>query len=124
MLHDVMITCPVTQLTLPTGVQLSEDVFATALFMNVKAICPHCEGEHRWNKEDAFLQEVKREAYERYNKALDEEASGLLLMNEYGNPEKNYYVNEFGRIQVSAPWYGPEFHRMCTQVDWNDLEVS
>ncbi len=63
MLHDVMITCPVTQLTLPTGVQLSEDVFATALFVNVKAICPHCEGEHRWNKADAFLQEVKREAY-------------------------------------------------------------
>jgi 4-hydroxyacetophenone monooxygenase len=68
--------------------------------------------------------EVKREAYDRYNAALDVEASSLLLMNEYGNPEKNYYINEHGRIQVSAPWYGPEFHRMCTQVDWNDLEIS
>jgi hypothetical protein len=63
MLHDVMITCPVTQLTLATGVQLSEDVFATAVFVNVIAPCPHCEAEHRWNKADAFLQEVKREAY-------------------------------------------------------------
>lgn len=63
MLNDVMITCPVTQLPLATGVQLSADVFATALFANVKVPCPHCETEHRWNKADAFLQEVKREAY-------------------------------------------------------------
>ena len=66
----------------------------------------------------------RREAYDRYNAALDIEASDLLLMNEDGNPEKNYYVNEFGRLQVNAPWYGPEFHRMCTQVDWNDIEIS
>lgn len=63
MLNDVMITCPATQLTLATGVQLSEAVFATAVFTNVKVVCPHCENEHRWNKAEAFLQEVKREAY-------------------------------------------------------------
>jgi hypothetical protein len=63
MLHDVMITCPTTQLPLATGVQLSQEVFATAVFANVRAACPHCEDEHRWNKADAFLQEVKREAY-------------------------------------------------------------
>ena len=40
------------------------------------------------------------------------------------NPEKNYYVNEFGRLQVNAPWYGPEFHRMCTHIDWDDIEIS
>ena len=48
----------------------------------------------------------------------------LLLLQEEGAPEKNYYVNEFGRMQVNAPWYGPEFHRMCTEVDWDDLEIS
>jgi hypothetical protein len=63
MLHDVMITCPKTRLTLATGVQLSKEVFATAVFVNVRASCPHCESDHRWNKADAFLQEVKREAY-------------------------------------------------------------
>ncbi|MGA2304933.1 MAG: NAD(P)/FAD-dependent oxidoreductase, partial [Acidimicrobiales bacterium] len=56
--------------------------------------------------------EVKEEAYERYNKALDAEAAKLILLQEEGAPDKNYYVNEFGRLQVNAPWYGPEYHRM------------
>jgi 4-hydroxyacetophenone monooxygenase len=69
--------------------------------------------------------EVKREAYERYNAALDAEASKLLLLQQEGAPEKNYYVNrEHGRLQVSAPWYGPEYHRMCTNVDWDDVAIS
>ncbi len=64
------------------------------------------------------------EAYERYNEALDEEAAKLILLQEEGAPEKNYYVNEFGRLQMNAPWYGPEFHRMCTNVEWDDIEIS
>ena len=61
-MQDVMIICPTTQLPLATGVQISEAVFATAVFTNVRAVCPHCEGEHRWNKADAFLVEAKRES--------------------------------------------------------------
>ena len=53
----------------------------------------------------------------------DEEASKLLLMQDEGAPDKNYYINEFGRMQVNAPWYGPEYHRLCTEIDWNDLEI-
>ena len=68
--------------------------------------------------------EVKAAAFERYNKALDEEASSLLLMQEEGARDQNYYINEHGRMQVNAPWYGPEFHRLCTEVDWDDLELS
>jgi 4-hydroxyacetophenone monooxygenase len=68
--------------------------------------------------------EVKTEAYERYNEALDIEASKLILLQEEGAPEKNYYVNEFGRLQMNAPWYGPEFHRMCTNIEWDDIEIS
>jgi 4-hydroxyacetophenone monooxygenase len=69
--------------------------------------------------------EVKNEAYERYNAALDAEAAKLLLMMEEGAPDKNYYVNsDFGRLQMNAPWYGPEFHRLCTQVEWDDIEIS
>jgi 4-hydroxyacetophenone monooxygenase len=59
--------------------------------------------------------DVKESAYLRYNEALDEEASKLLLLERAGAPDKNYYVNEFGRLQMNAPWYGPEFHRMCTE---------
>jgi 4-hydroxyacetophenone monooxygenase len=67
--------------------------------------------------------EVAMDAFERYNDALDEEASKLLILREQGVPHKNYYVNEFGRLQMNAPWYGPDFHRMCTQVAWEDLRL-
>ena len=68
--------------------------------------------------------EVKMDAFARYNGALDAEAKKLILLHDAGAPKKNYYVNEYGRVQVNAPWYGPEFHRMCTQVAWDDLELS
>jgi 4-hydroxyacetophenone monooxygenase len=68
--------------------------------------------------------EVKEEAFTQYNDALDIEAKHLIMLDPAGAPEKNYYVNEFGRLQVNAPWYGPEFHRMCTQVEWSDLALS
>jgi len=61
-MQDVMIKCPSKGLPLFTGVQLSEAVFATAVFTNVKVLCPHCEEEHRWSKSDAFLIETTREA--------------------------------------------------------------
>lgn len=62
MQHDVMIRCPTTQQSLFTGVQISEAVFATAVFTNVKVLCQHCEEEHRWSKADAFLVETTRES--------------------------------------------------------------
>ena len=68
--------------------------------------------------------EVKLDAYERYNKALDAEAANLLLLHDEGAPDKNYYVNHHGRMQVNAPWYGPEYHRLCTEVDWDDIDLS
>ncbi len=68
--------------------------------------------------------EVKREVYDRYNEKLDEACRNLILLQKEGAPEKNYYVNEFGRVQVNAPWYGPEFHLMCSRVDWDELEIT
>ena len=68
--------------------------------------------------------EVKMEAFERYNTALDEESQKLLLLRDEGAPDKNYYVNEFGRMQVNAPWYGPEYQRMCSRPDWDDIDLT
>jgi 4-hydroxyacetophenone monooxygenase len=68
--------------------------------------------------------EVKEEAYQRYNDALDIESQKLIILQEEGAPEKNYYVNEFGRLQMNAPWYGPEFHRMVTNIEWDDIVIS
>jgi 4-hydroxyacetophenone monooxygenase len=68
--------------------------------------------------------EVTQEAYERYNKELDAEAAPLLLLQDEGARDQNYYVNKYGRLQVNAPWYGPEYHRMCTEVEWDDIEIT
>ena len=54
--------------------------------------------------------EVKLEAHNRYNKDLDELGSKLTLLRKECRPERNYYVNaEHNRLQVNAPWYGPDF---------------
>jgi 4-hydroxyacetophenone monooxygenase len=68
--------------------------------------------------------EVTHDAHNRYNKALDDEASGLLMLNDSGSFAKNYYINEFGRLQMNAPWQSPHFHEMCSAPDWNDLELT
>jgi len=56
---------------------------------------------------------------------MDAESRKLLLMQEGSGKERNYYVNqEHDRLQVNAPWYSPEFHRMCTEVEWEDLVIE
>jgi 4-hydroxyacetophenone monooxygenase len=55
---------------------------------------------------------------------LDTEASRLLYVRPEGDPDKNYYVNNFGRLQVNSPWRGVEFNRLCTIIDWGDIDLS
>ena len=80
-MKDVMINCPTTNLPLATGVQLSEQVFLTAVFLNVRVPCPHCEEEHRWNKDDAYLVEATRES-------ANEKASGPARFVPRGRTSK------------------------------------
>lgn len=69
--------------------------------------------------------DVTSEACDRYNRALDEEASDLLQLTPEGGVDRNYYVNaQHGRLQVNAPWQSHDFHHMCTQVTWDDLVFS
>ena len=54
--YNVMIRCPVTQKSLFTGLQTSSpEDFARGIYKNFSAYCPHCKGEHQWQKEEAFL---------------------------------------------------------------------
>lgn len=69
--------------------------------------------------------EVRQDAFERYNAALDAEAANLLQLTREGGVERNYYVNaRHARLQVNAPWQSPDYHRMCTVVEWDDLSLS
>jgi 4-hydroxyacetophenone monooxygenase len=68
--------------------------------------------------------EVSETAHDDYNSALDREAAGLVLLTDEGSVEKNYYVNEFGRLQVNAPWESPHFYARSSAPDWSELELS
>jgi 4-hydroxyacetophenone monooxygenase len=68
--------------------------------------------------------QVTHEAHDRYNEALDKEAAKLVMMNDEPSVRKNYYLNEYGRLQVNSPFESPEYFRMSSAPDWNDLDLS
>jgi 4-hydroxyacetophenone monooxygenase len=68
--------------------------------------------------------QVTHEAHNRYNEALDAEAKGLVLLQDAASVKKNYYVNEYGRMQVNAPFESPYFHEMSSTPNWDDLELA
>jgi len=75
-------------------------------------------------REGASSIEVTREGYEAFNAELDREAQNLVMMTSEGGVEKNYYVNnDHARVQVNAPWYGPQLQKMFANPDWDALEL-
>ncbi len=80
----------------------------------------------RMLQEGASQVDVTREAYDAYNEALDEESKNLVQLSALGGADKNYYLNadQGGRLQVNAPWYSPEYHRLLTEIDWHAMTFS
>lgn len=75
-------------------------------------------------REGASSIEVTRKGYEAFNAELDREAQNLVMMTSEGGVEKNYYVNnDHARVQVNAPWYGPQLQKMFANPDWGALEL-
>lgn len=72
---------------------------------------------------DAKTVSVRRDAYERYNGELDERSTELLWMDP-NSKNLNYYVNEFGRQQVGAPWPVDEYHSFFQEPNLNDIEFA
>jgi 4-hydroxyacetophenone monooxygenase len=69
--------------------------------------------------------EVTSQAFEHYNAALDEEAAKLVQMTVEGGIDKNYYVSQkHNRLQVNAPWYAPDYQKMCLETRWDDLRLD
>lgn len=67
---------------------------------------------------------VRREAFEHYNEQLHKEAGRLIYLSQTSATEKNYYVNKWGRMQVSAPWDGEEYFAMCVHPRLSDFEFQ
>jgi len=38
--------------------------------------------------------------------------------------EKNYYVNEFGRLQMNAPWNGEKYYELCEKPDESHYDFT
>jgi 4-hydroxyacetophenone monooxygenase len=60
---------------------------------------------------------VSDEAFENYNRCMDEEMA-KLIWQDAAPRERNYYVNSFGRQNVNMPWRLHDY----AQIMWQDLE--
>ncbi|MCF8568777.1 NAD(P)/FAD-dependent oxidoreductase [Gordonia sp. HY002] len=67
---------------------------------------------------------IRREAFDHYNEQLHKEASRLIYLSQTSATRKNYYVNKWGRLQVSAPWDGEEYFGMCVHPHPGDFDFE
>jgi hypothetical protein len=52
----VLIKCPRTGESVPTGVVMDEEVFATVTLVDYITACPKCGSAHAWSTRDAMLE--------------------------------------------------------------------
>jgi 4-hydroxyacetophenone monooxygenase len=65
--------------------------------------------------------ECKPEAFERFNREMDDEGRKIIWEAEGGS---GYYVNEYGRSGVNMPWLVEEYHRRVSQPDLDEFILS
>ncbi len=97
-------------ISLPSWFQIWAAYIAQSLSMML-------EGGHR-------TVEVSESAFERYNERIDAEAAGLAFVKDEGSVERNYYVNESGRLQVNTPLETGDLYEMSKVPRRADLEFS
>lgn len=68
--------------------------------------------------------EIRREAFDHYNEQLHKEACRLIYLSQTSTTRKNYYVNQWGRLQISAPWDGEEYFAMCVHPRLSDFDFA
>jgi 4-hydroxyacetophenone monooxygenase len=66
--------------------------------------------------------EVKREAYDRYNRELDA-GLAMKLWQEEAHHAGGYHVNSYGRAAVNHCWTLQEYQRLVREPDFNDFEL-
>ncbi len=65
--------------------------------------------------------EVTREAYDEFNKELDERAKTWVFQVE--NTGGGYYKNDRGRSAVRLPWRTPEFYEKVAEPDFDHFDI-
>ena len=66
--------------------------------------------------------EVREEAFDRFNEALDVRLSGLVSVSS--RVPKSYYVNDFGRSAVQSPWKSSEVRVQFSRPDFENYLVE
>jgi len=56
----VMISCPATGATIPTGIKTERSAFACTPVFFADTYCPICEQDHRWFARDAWVEETRQ----------------------------------------------------------------
>lgn len=67
---------------------------------------------------------IRQDAFDDYNDQLHEEAKKLIYLMPSSALGKNYYVNEFGRLQMNAPWNGEKYYELCESPDESHFEFT
>lgn len=67
---------------------------------------------------------IRKDAFDEYNEQLHEEANKLIYLMPNSAMEKNYYVNEFGRLQMNAPWNGEKYYELCEKPDESHYDFT
>ncbi len=63
--------------------------------------------------------DVKRDVFETYNEALKKETEGKVWIDP-GAIERNYYVNDAGRLQTSVPWTLDDYYDFFQRTDFTE----
>ena len=67
---------------------------------------------------DKRSMDCRQEVFDEYNSRLDEASKEIIWESE----GSGYYVNEFGRQSVNAPWHTADYHRMVLKPDFDDFD--
>lgn len=66
---------------------------------------------------------VSESAFKAHNQWLDEEASTMAIVTE-SSAQRNYYVNDSGRLQVNSPFETADLWNMQKAPNFDDLDFS
>lgn len=67
---------------------------------------------------------VSEVAFKDFNQRLDAEAAGMAFVTDTASVDKNYYVNEQGRLQLNTPFETADLYSMQKAPDPADLEIE